>query len=177
MNQAITLKHISQISGYSISTVSKALNNRSDVSKQAKFKISKIAKSNNYIPNNTALALRSKKTKIIAVIIPHINSTLYGEVLSGIQVIAFNKGYKVLILQTFGYKKRESECINEVMDGSVDGIIIIKLYKKTNVSPSIINGTMFPSSLIYIDVKPSMSIYEIKALAEESLNRLLLQIN
>ena len=67
MKEAITLKHISQISGYSISTVSKALNNRSDVSKQAKFKISKIAKSNNYIPNNTALALRSKKTKIIAV--------------------------------------------------------------------------------------------------------------
>jgi len=123
--QSITLKHISELSGYSISTVSKALNNGNDVSKQTRLKIRELAKSNNYIPNSTALALRSKKTKIIAVIVPHINSTFYSNVLSGIQANAFNKGYKVLILQSFASKKRELDCINNVRDGSVDGVIII----------------------------------------------------
>jgi len=175
--QSITLKHISELSGYSISTVSKALNDGSDISNQTKLKIRKLAKSNNYMPNSTALALRSKKTKIIAVIIPHINSPFYSGLLSEIQKGAFNKGYKVLILQSFGYKKRESECINEVMDGCVDGIVVIKNSHKSNGPSLSINGTKSLSSLIYVDVKSSMSIHENKLLGEKSLNRLLQQIN
>ena len=177
MKSEITLKQISQVSGFSISTISKALNNKSDVNNKTKIKIKKIAASHNYIPNSSALALRSKKTKIIAVIVPHINLTFYSSVLSEIQKSAFNKGYKLLLLQSFGYKKRELQCINEVMDGCVDGIIVMKYSNKSNISSSSINGTKLPSSLIYIDVKSSMSIYDSKLLGEDSLNRLLQQIN
>lgn len=178
--QPITIKHISQLSGYSISTVSKALNNGCDVSKQTKLKIRKLAKSNNYIPNRAALALRTKKTKIIAVIVPQINSMFYGSVLSVIQKSAFNIGYKVLLLQSFGCKKKELECINEVMDGCVDGIIVIKSSQKRDVTynkASSINRIKFPISLIYIDAKLSINEYDTKYLGEKSLNKLLQQIN
>ena len=142
-----------------------------------KLKIRELAVNNNYIPNSVALALKSKRTKTIAVIVPHINSPFYSGLLSEIQKEAFNKGYKVLILQSFGFKKRESECINEVMDGCVDGIVVIKSSHKRNVISSCINGIKFPSSLIYVEVKSSMSVYDSKFLGEESLKRLLQQIN
>ena len=84
-----------------------------------------------------------------------------------------------MILQSFGFKKRESECINEVMDGCVDGIIVIKSSHRRNVLPSTssINGNNFISRIIYIEVKSPMNAYNSKLLGEKSLNMLLRQIN
>ncbi len=177
MSTAITLKHISQLSGFSISTVSKALNDGSDVSKITKLKIRELAASNNYIPNSTAVALRSKRTKTIAVIVPHINSSFYSNALSAIQKSAFDEGYRILVLQSFGINKRESDCINEIKDGCVDGIIVIKSSHKSNASSSSKNGKYFISSIIYIEVKSPMNAYKSKLLGEKSLNMLLKQIN
>ena len=171
----ITLKHISQLSGYSISTVSKALNNGFDISNQTKLKIRKLAASNNYIPNRTALALRNKRTKIIGVIVPNINSTFYSNVLSAIQKKAFDEGYRILVSQSFGIKNRESECINEIKHGCVDGIIVMKSFHKKNTISTGVNSANLSSSIIYIEVKSPMNTYRSKLLGEESLNILLQQ--
>lgn len=78
----ITLKQVSKISGYSISTVSKALNNWHDISKETKVKVQKLAKRVNQIANNSANALRIRKIKIIVVIAPKINHNFYNNILS-----------------------------------------------------------------------------------------------
>ena len=65
----VTLKNLSRLTGYSVSTVSKALNNRDDVSEKAKELIQKAAQSNRYLPNYTAIALRKQRTKTIALIV------------------------------------------------------------------------------------------------------------
>ncbi|MCK5402457.1 MAG: LacI family DNA-binding transcriptional regulator [Flavobacteriaceae bacterium] len=173
----ITIKHISKLSGFSISTVSKALNGGYDISKKTRFKIQELAASNNYIPNSAARTLRSKRTKTIAVIVPHINSTFYGNILSVIQKSAFDEGYKILVLQSFGIKKRESDCINEIKDGCVDGIILIKSSHERNALSSRKNGKYFISNIIYIEAKSPMNAYKSKLLGEKSLNMLLKQIN
>jgi len=134
MTNEITLKQISHLSGFSISTVSKALNNRVDISNKTKVKIQKLAKNFNYVPNNSALALRSRKTKIIAVVVPQINSVFYSNMISTIQEQAFNLGYRILLLQSLKSEERELECINNVRDGCVDGMIIIKPFQKDGYS-------------------------------------------
>lgn len=178
--QTITLKHISKLSGFSISTISKALNDGHDISKKTKLKIRGLAKNYNYIPNSAAIALRNKKTKIIAVIVPQINSILYSGVISGIQENAFNNDYKVLILQSLGSRKRELKCINDVMDGCVDGIIIVNSSKQHEESfnkTSRINVGKLPTSQIYINTKLSINMNDSKSLGERSLDTLLRQIN
>lgn len=125
MFTSVTLKQISNLSGYSISTVSKALNNRHDINELTRSKIQKIAAHNNYVPNNSARALRNRKTKVIAVIIPEITNSYFNTFVSEIQKKAFSVGYRILILQSFNDLEKEKECINLVNDGSVDGILIL----------------------------------------------------
>jgi len=134
MASEITIKQLSKLSGFSKSTVSKALNNSNEISDKTKLKICKIAKKFDYVPNSSGRALRNRKTRIIAVIVPQIASVFYSEIISKIHEIAFNRGYRVLILESFYCKQREFECIHSIRDQCVDGIIVIKTLQKSNDS-------------------------------------------
>ena len=122
---AITLKELSQLSGFSISTVSKALNNKFDISPTTRKTIQKIASKHNYVPNNYAVALRKKQTKAIAIIIPQINTDFYSCFLHNIEKVAYKFGYRIVLFQSFSAHKREQECLKMITDGSVDGAIVV----------------------------------------------------
>ncbi|WP_298893427.1 LacI family DNA-binding transcriptional regulator [uncultured Psychroserpens sp.] len=131
----ITLKELSLVSGYSVSTVSKALNNKSDISKNTREVIKTIANKYNYIPNTSAVALRKKKTKAISVIVPQVNTSFYSCFLFNIEKIAYSRGYRVILFQSLQDASREKEFINSSNDGSVDGIIIISCSTELNIAP------------------------------------------
>ncbi len=124
MFSGITLKQISTKSGYSVSTVSKALNDRYEIRESTKKKIRRIAEKNNYVPNSAARALRNKKTKVLAVIIPKITTTYFNMFVSEIQKKAFAADYRIVVLQSFEEQEKERKCIRMVNDGSVDGIVL-----------------------------------------------------
>jgi DNA-binding LacI/PurR family transcriptional regulator len=125
MPSAITIKEISKITGYSISTVSKALNDRYKIKESTKEEIRKVAKQNNYVPNNAARALRNKRTHIIGVILPEITSTYFNTFLCKIQKKASQIDYKVMISQSFNDAQKEREGILQMNDGTVDGILVL----------------------------------------------------
>lgn len=134
MFSGVTLKQISNLSGYSVSTVSKALNNRHDIKESTRSKIQKIAVKNNYVPNNSARALRNRKTKVIAVIVPKLTVDHFNIFVCEIQKKAFAIGYRVMVLQSFDNPQKERECIHFVNDGSVDGILMISNTEFKNVT-------------------------------------------
>ena len=72
MKRKMTLKQIAKELGVSISTVSKSLNNSTEISEDTRLKVQAFAKLYNYKPNNIALSLKNKRTQTIAVIIPEI---------------------------------------------------------------------------------------------------------
>lgn len=178
MSTEITLKQISHLSGFSISTVSKALNDKRDISNKTKGKIQELAKNFNYVRNSSALALKIRKTKIIAVIVPQINSTLYSNLISSIQESAFNQGYRILISQSLKSEERESECINNLRDGSVDGLIIIKSVQNDN---SINEQSLFTNSVQIPTVTEKIDPLKIDSvkgyiIGEKLLNKVLSKI-
>lgn len=122
---AITLKKISRLSGYSVSTVSKALNDKKDINVETRATILSIAKKHNYVPNYYAIALRKKQTKTLAVIIPHTSDRFYGHLLSEIQNMTFDLGYRLLVFQSFESIQKEKDCFKIINDGSVNGVLII----------------------------------------------------
>tara|TARA_R110002073_G_scaffold108336_1_gene243313 strand:- start:25805 stop:26323 length:519 start_codon:yes stop_codon:yes gene_type:complete len=132
MFTGITLKQISSLSGYSVSTVSKALNDKYEIGESTKKKIRRIAKLNNYVPNSAAQALRNRKTKMIAVIVPNITSNYFNNFICEVQKEAFAIGYRVLILQSFDNIKKEKQCVRSVNDGSVDGILMLSNSEHSN---------------------------------------------
>lgn len=124
MKQNITLKKIAKEFDVSISTVSKALKDSHEISLEVKERIQAFAKYYHYKPNNLALNLRNQKTKTIGVIIPEIVHHFFTTVITGIEKLANDKGYNVMIcLSNESYEK---EVLNMEMlaNGVVDGIIV-----------------------------------------------------
>lgn len=124
MKQKITLKKIAKEFGVSISTVSKALKDSHEISHEVKEKIQAFAKYYHYKPNSLALNLRNQKTKTIGVILPEIVHHFFTTVIQGIEQLANDKGYNVMIcLSNESYEK---EVLNMEMlaNGVVDGIIL-----------------------------------------------------
>ncbi|MCA0132575.1 LacI family DNA-binding transcriptional regulator [Winogradskyella alexanderae] len=124
MNRKITLKQIAKELDVSISTVSKALKDSPEISDDTKQKIQAFAKLYNYKPNNIALSLKNRKTNTIGIIIPEIVHHFFSKVIRGVELVANQRGYNVIIgLSNESFSK---EVINMEMlaNGSIDGFII-----------------------------------------------------
>ncbi len=130
MKQKITIKTIAKELGVSTSTVSKALSDSHEISKETKDRIRAFAKYSNYKPNSLALQLRNQKTKVIGVIIPQIVHHFFSTVISGIENIATERGYNVMICFSNNSYKREVENLEVLTNGSVDGLLV-SLSKET----------------------------------------------
>ncbi|GMN06954.1 LacI family DNA-binding transcriptional regulator [Croceitalea sp. MTPC5] len=124
MKQKITLKHIAKELDVSISTVSKALKNSEEISRDTKEKIQAFAKLYNYKPNNIAISLKNKRTKNIGVIIPDIVHHFFTTVIRGVEKFANSKGYNVIVC--LSDESFDKEVINMEMlaNGSIDGFIM-----------------------------------------------------
>ncbi|MBT8267466.1 MAG: LacI family transcriptional regulator [Bacteroidia bacterium] len=124
MKRKVTLKHIAKELDVSISTVSKALRNSVEISEDTKEKVQAFAKLYNYKPNNIALSLKNRKTKTIGVIIPEIVHYFFSMVIRGIERIALERGYNVIV--GLSNESFDKEVINmeTLANGSIDGFIL-----------------------------------------------------
>lgn len=108
----------------SVSTVSKALRDSYEISQETKEKVIAAAKKMNYVPNPYASSLRKRKSKTIAVVLPEVADSFFSQAINGIDSIAQDKGYHVLIYLTHENFIREQEILNEFKSGRVDGILV-----------------------------------------------------
>jgi len=124
LRRKITLKHIARELDVSISTVSKALKNSSEISRDTKDKIQAFAKRYNYKPNNIAISLKNKRTKNIGVIIPDIVHYFFTTVFRGIEHYANKRGYNVIVCVSDESFDREVINMEMLANGSIDGYIM-----------------------------------------------------
>jgi LacI family transcriptional regulator len=120
----MNLKKLAQELNLSFSTVSKALRDSHEISIATKNRV--IAKANelNYQVNPLASSFRKQKTKTIALIIPEVVNDFFGPVINGIESIAHEKGYHVLIYMTHEDMQKEIAIFKLLQNGRVDGIML-----------------------------------------------------
>ncbi|KLT67454.1 LacI family DNA-binding transcriptional regulator [Pedobacter sp. BMA] len=123
MSGEVNIKRLAQELNISIATVSKALNDSYEISLKTKTRVWTLAKALNYTPNPAASNLRSNKTKTIAVIIPCVANNFFSLAIKGIEEIARQYGYHVLIYQTHEDTEMEKSFTNSLLNGRVDGIL------------------------------------------------------
>ncbi|WP_333694647.1 LacI family DNA-binding transcriptional regulator [Flavobacterium sp.] len=130
MKRKVTLKQIAKELDVSISTVSKSLKDSPEISEDTRQKVQAFAKLYNYKPNNIALSLKNKKTKTIGIIIPEIVHHFFATVISGVENVANEHGYNVIVC--LSDESFDKEVINMEMlaNGSIDGFIM-SLSKET----------------------------------------------
>lgn len=128
----ITIKDIARELGISPSTVSRALKDHPDISVATKKAVNELAEKLNYQPNTVALNLRQRKTNTIGVIIPEIVHFFFSTVISGIEDVAYEAGYNVILAQSNESIEREKTDIKALFNSRVDGMLLSISRETTN---------------------------------------------
>jgi len=120
----INIKELAQRLNLSKSTVSRAFRGHSDINLETKERILKVAKELNYQPNHHASNLRAQQSKNIAIIVPEIANNFFSQAIDGIETVAREKGYHLLIYLTADNFESEVSYVNDLYNGRADGIIM-----------------------------------------------------
>lgn len=141
---SVTIKELAEALQLSAGTVSKALKDSHEISAETKMRVLAMAEKLNYVPNPYASSLRKRKSKTIAVVIPEIADSFFSLAINGIEEVAQQKGYHVLIYLTHENFEKEKNILHEFVSGRADGLLIsvsgettkdthIEALKKNNV--------------------------------------------
>jgi len=123
-HSAVTIVDLAKKLGISPSTVSRALSDHPDVSKETKYLVKKLAEELHYKPNPIARSLKFSKTTTIGVIVPEIRHDFFSSAISGIEDVAYRCGYTIILCQSNESYEREVVNANVLMHHRVAGMLI-----------------------------------------------------
>jgi LacI family transcriptional regulator len=132
----VTIKMLANELNLSIATISKALKDSYEISTETKQRVFELAAKLNYVPNSYASSLRQRKSKTIAVVLPEVADSFFSLAIDGIETIAQEKGYHVLIYLTHEKLLKEASIFKDFQSGRVDGILM-SVSSETNTSDHI----------------------------------------
>ncbi|WP_266367005.1 LacI family DNA-binding transcriptional regulator [Tellurirhabdus rosea] len=121
---SITIKDIARALNLSTSTVSRALRGSYEISPETKRLVMDYAERMNYRPNPIALSLKENRSRVIGVVVPQIANNFFSQAINGIEEIAYDRGYHVIILQSHESYKRELLTVEQAVARKVDGLLI-----------------------------------------------------
>lgn len=121
----MTIKDIARESGYSVSTVSRVLNNRRDVSPEAKKKIDEIVAAHNFVPNNNAKHLKQMVTKTILVLVKGNSNMLFASIVEEIQKTVEKTKYTVSIYYLDELENEVEQAINLMRERKPLGMLFL----------------------------------------------------
>ncbi|MGN6479042.1 LacI family DNA-binding transcriptional regulator [Luteibacter sp.] len=118
-----TVKEIAAIANVSVATVSRALQRPEIVSEETRLRIHEVVKRLGYTPNALARNLRTARTRLIVALVPDISNPFFSEVIRGIEQVAYETGYSVLLGETQSNLVREQAYAVMVAARQADGIV------------------------------------------------------
>lgn len=119
----VTIHDVAKEANTSIATVSRVINDLGGYSETTKEKVLKAVEALGYESNAIARSLIVNKTHTIGVVFPNISSMLTYEFLNGIENVAYQKGFSVIVSHTYSKPKRMMESLKNLIEKRVDGII------------------------------------------------------
>ncbi len=122
--ETATIKDIARALNLSTSTVSRALRGSYEISAETKKAVLEYAEKINYRPNPIALSLKERRTRAIGVVVSEIANNFFSQAINGIESIAYNRGYHVIITQSHESMEREKVNVEHMAARGVDGLLI-----------------------------------------------------
>jgi len=118
------MKDIARMTGVSIKTVSRAINNHPDINGETRKKILQVAEDLAYVPNSAAMHLRQKNTNTIGFVIPDMINTFFGEAGLVIDEFFSDRGYLTISACTHAAQENEIDILRRLIANRVSGIIL-----------------------------------------------------
>lgn len=126
-NNVKNIRDLAVLTGFSVSTVSRVINGKSEqfrISAKTSEIILKAAADHNYYPNRIARGLRLEKTETIGLIVPDIANQFFSSVAKTIELESRKNGYSIFLCDSLDDISTESELLNLLAGRKVDGIIL-----------------------------------------------------
>ena len=130
----VTITDLSKLLNLSASTVSRALRDHPDISSSTKKRVKAMAKKNNYQPNLIAQSLQNRRSNNIGIIVPEIHSTFFSRVISGIEAVAYEAGYTIMVCQSNDNYLREVTNTQVLAANRVVGILLSMSQETTDIT-------------------------------------------
>lgn len=118
-----TIKEIAKQLNVSVSTVSRALHDHPGIGMRTKTRVKQLARELDYEPNQTAIFFKQRKTFTLGVVLPNLKEEFFSEAINGIEDVATQHKYSVLISQSRDDIERERRIVSTMKNNRVDGII------------------------------------------------------
>jgi LacI family transcriptional regulator len=134
MFESYTIKDIAKALGVSTSTVSRALKGSYEIGAETKKLVQEYAEKVNYRPNPIALSLKDQKSHSIGVVVCEVANDYFSQAINGIESIAYNLGYHVIITQTHESFDRETVNVQHLLSRHVDGLLVSLSAQTTDTS-------------------------------------------
>lgn len=128
---SITIKDIARALNISFSTVSKALRDSYEISDNTKKLVNEYANKHGYRPNPIAQSLKQGRSRSIGIVVSTIENEFFSQVINGIESVAYQAGFNVIITQTHESYGLEVKNVEHLTHRSIDGLLI-SLSTETN---------------------------------------------
>ena len=148
-----TIKEIANRLNISISTVSRALHDHPSIGLRTKTQVKKLAEELNYVPNQTAIFFKQRKTFTIGIVLPNLREEYFSLAISGIEEAAFESNYIALIGQSHDEIEREKKIIETMKKHRVDGLLV-SISKETNSLAHFEELQQYNIPVVYFDRVP-----------------------
>lgn len=122
--QTVTIKTLAKELKVSVATVSKVFKDSHEISEATKQRVRTLAAQLDYVPNPYAGSLRKRKSKTIAIVLPEVADSFFSLAINGIEAVAGEKGYHVLVYLTHESVEKEKAVLKDLQSGRVDGVLM-----------------------------------------------------
>jgi len=127
-----TLKDVALHAGVSITTVSQVVNNSTGgnirISQETRDRVWQAVRALGYTPNASARSLRTRKTNLLAVLVPDIANPFYPQLIRGVQDVAAEHGYDLLVYDADDRPQREKAFVEAILRRQVEGVAMVPFY-------------------------------------------------
>jgi LacI family transcriptional regulator len=120
----VTLVHVARLAGVSPTTVSHVLSGKRWVAEGTRRTVQDAIARLGYRPNNVARSLRTRRSKMIAIVVPDITNSFYGVLTRGLADAVDGTGHGTYVCNTDGNREREDAFLADVIDRGVDGLVM-----------------------------------------------------
>ena len=118
-----TIQDVVRLSGVSVATVSRVLNNSPNVLPATREKVLAAIRELDYHPNRLAQQFRTQRTMCVLVLLPRLGDSFYSEILKGIETVARSAGYHIIIANTGNDIEQAKFSYENLAQKQMDGII------------------------------------------------------
>jgi len=127
MRRKVTIREVATRAGVSVSTVSRVLNGKDahHMRPETKARVLRAIEELEYIPVKAARSLRRQRTQVIGVLLPDVSNPFFSLLARGVESVAFERGYSILICDSNHSVEKESRYLDILLAESVEGIVFV----------------------------------------------------